>query len=349
MTGDRAFWRVQFAAWTLYAIINFLAALPVVSLDERWTMAVIKLVRAATGLGVSTLLWLLYLRVVHLDLRRVAAIALVASAIASQAWFFVDRTLLVTVITAIGLEAHWSWFPRGVELDYGFVLMAWSGAFLAVHYSTESATRQRQALERELALRDAQLTALSNQLSPHFMFNTLNSIRSLIAEDSERAREMVTRLSRFLNATLDAGHATTLEEELKTIRAYLAIQQVRFEDALDVAIEANPDAARCAVPTLCLQPLVENAILYGMPEPGGPMRLRITAMIAGDLLRIVIANTGTLAAPPAAGRPGVGLANARARLAAFFRAEPRLDLAQDGVWVRVLVEIERSERVTCVR
>lgn len=344
------FWRIQLAIWTLYGVIHFLAALPVVAPADRPTMAMIKLVRAVTGFGASALLWPLYRRVVHLGPGRVAAIALVASGAVSQLWFTVDRVLLVTLLGLTGLEVNWNWFPRGLELDYIFVLIAWSAGFLVVHYSREATARQRQGLERELALRDAQLKALSYQLSPHFLFNALNSIRSLIAEDTERAREMVTRLSQFLNATLDAGNATTLANELKTIGAYVAIQKVRFEAAMEVEIDASEDAERCAVPTLCLQPLVENAIQHGTREDGGPLRIRVSAEMDGARLRIAVANTGTLA-PAVDGdqRTGVGLSNTRARLVRFFESEPRLRLVQDGAWVRVEIEIDHPERIACAR
>jgi hypothetical protein len=344
------FWRIQLAIWALYGVIHFLAALPVVAPEDRPTMAIIKLVRAITGFGASALLWPLYRRMVRLGPGRVAVIALVASAAASQLWFTVDRALLVSLIGLAGLEVDWDWFPRGLELDYIFVLVAWSAGFLVVYYSREAAARQRQGLERELALRDAQLKALSYQLSPHFLFNALNSIRSLIAEDTGRAREMVTRLSQFLNATLDAGNATTLADELKTIRAYLAIQEVRFEAAMKVEIEASAEAARCPVPTLCLQPLVENAVQHGARGDGRPLCIRVSAEMKGERLRITVANTGTLAQPAGADRrEGVGLGNTRARLARFYESEPSLRLAQDGNWVRAEIEVDHPERVACAR
>jgi len=130
MSGRGAFWRIQIAAWSLYGIVHFLAALPVVAPEDRWTMAFIKLVRASSGLAVSSVLPPLYRRVARRDVRQVAVIGLLASAVASQLWFLVDRTLLVSLVPVLGLTIHWSWFPRGVELDYVFVLIAWSAGEL---------------------------------------------------------------------------------------------------------------------------------------------------------------------------------------------------------------------------
>ena len=348
MNNRATFWRIQLAAWTLYGVIHFLAALPIVAPEDLGTMAVIKLVRSITGFGISSLLPLLYRRVVHLRMTWIVIVAVVASAIASQGWFFVDRAIMIFVTNLAGLTVNWSWFPHGVELDYGFVLIAWSGAYFAVHYSQEAAARQRQALERELALREAQLAALNHQLSPHFLFNALNSLRSLIAEDTERAREMVTRLSRFLSATLGAGSETTLAEELQTLRAYWAIQKVRFEGALEMEIQTTPESERWRVPAMLLQPLVENAIRYGAGENGGPLRVRVTAEMNGATLEISVANTGRLEGrADRATRIGVGLANTRARLASFYGMAPRFDMIQDGAWVRARIAIDHPERIPC--
>jgi two-component system LytT family sensor kinase len=347
--NDRApFWRIQLAAWTLYGVIHFLAAIPAMAPADLGTIAVIKLVRAISGLAISSLLPLLYRRIVHLRMSWIVIVAIVTSAVASQVWFTLDRTLMITVTNLAGLTVRWSWFPHGVELDYPFVLIAWSGAYFAVHFAQEAAARRRQALERELALREAQLAALQHQLSPHFLFNALNSLRSLIAEDTERAREMVTRLSRFLAATLGAGGATTLGEELQTLRAYCAIQKVRFEEALEMEIVTTPECEQWRVPAMVLQPLVENAIRYGTGENGGPLRVRVTAAMNGSTLEICVANTGQLEGRSDRGaRNGVGLANTRARLAKFYGTSPRFELIQDGAWVRARISMDQPGSAPC--
>ncbi len=346
MKRSPSFWRIQIAGWSFYGVVRFLAALPVVAPEDLGTMAVIQLIRALTGLGVSALLAPVLRRALPLRTGGVLAIAVLASAIASQLWFLVDRTGMVTVTSLLGLTVRWSWFPRGVELDYPFVLLVWSGAFLVVHYANEATERRRHALERDLALREAQLGLLHQQLRPHFLFNALNSLRSLIAEDSGRAREMVTRLSRFLGATLAADHATTLGEELETLRAYLAIQKVRFEDALEVEIVTDAEAEPCRVPALLLQPLVENAIKHGAVEPSTPLRIRVSTALRNERLEIVVANTGRLVS---GGGGGIGLANTRARLEGFYGARSTFTLVPEGGWVRATITVMRPERIPCER
>jgi len=341
---DATFWRVQAAAWVLYGVIHFLAALPVVEPDGLASMAVIKAIRAATGFGTSLLLALLYRRLFDRSMPVVVTIVILVSAVASQLWFFADRFAMITIVNGIGLVLRWQWFPHGLDLDYGFVLLAWSAAFLVAHHSREAAVRHRQALERELALRDARLKTLNHQLSPHFLFNALNSLRGLIAEDPDRAREMVTRLSRFLSASLGAGHETTLAEELQTAQAYLAIQKVRFESALDAEIAASPQADACRVPAMLLQPLVENAVKHGAGLDGGPLSIRVGTELRDGRLLISVANTGRLVGSGRAA--GLGLSNTRARLASFYATRPSVAVRQDGPWVRAEITIDHPERTS---
>jgi LytS/YehU family sensor histidine kinase len=192
---------------------------------------------------------------------------------------------------------------------------------------------------------------LAYQLNPHFLFNTLNSIRALINEDRQRAREMVTALSGYLRYALVERplHVALLEEEVASVRGYLAIEQVRFEERLDARVDVEPAALRCEVPAFLLNPLVENAVRHGAAGTAGePLVLRVEARrVEPGRLRVVVENTGRWAGrrttEPAAGddgRPGgVGLANVRARLAVLHPADHRLDIEEADGRVRVVVEL----------
>src|SRR5206468_3138547 len=129
---------------------------------------------------------------------------------------------------------------------------------------------------------------------PHFLFNALNSLRALIGEDSCKAREMVTELSGFLRYSLLPASVAdvALGEELASLRQYLAIEQIRFERALDVTFSVEPAAERYRVPSFLLHPLAENAIKFGVRTSPMPLRLRVSARVAGNGLLIEMANTG---------------------------------------------------------
>lgn len=198
--------------------------------------------------------------------------------------------------------------------------------------------RSMAASRLESQLVQARLDALSSQLQPHFLFNTLNAISSLVRQQSnERAVEMIARLSHLLRHILQQSdtHEVPLEQELAFIEQYLRIEEVRFGDRLQVDVNVDDDCLRCHVPSLLLQPLVENAIRHGI-EPGAPHgRICIEAHRASGRLTVIVTNDGLGIAPStrsANEREGVGLRNTRARLTALYGAGYRfaLEPGEDG-------------------
>jgi two-component system, LytTR family, sensor kinase len=196
--------------------------------------------------------------------------------------------------------------------------------YYAFDYYGKYRDREVRAFELEAQLSQASLQALKMQLNPHFLFNTLNSISSLMYSDVESADAMLARLSEFLRMTLDSqlGHEIPLSREMEFIRRYLEIEQIRFEERLAMRFDIESDALSARVPTLALQPLVENAIHHGIaPRPqGGAIEIR--AFREGGRLHLSVADdgVGTDGQP----RERIGLANTRARLEQLYGAEQRL-------------------------
>jgi hypothetical protein len=249
------------------------------------------------------------------------------------------------------------WILDGALINGCLPLFGWSLIRLGLQYNTALREQRETALRAVAAARDAQLRMLAYQLNPHFLFNTLNSIRALINEDGQRAREMVTALSGYLRYALVERplHVALLEEEVASVRGYLAIEQVRFEERLDARVEIDPDTLRCEVPAFLLNPLVENALKHGAPSAAGaPLVLRVEArLVEPDRLRLVVENTGQWVGEKTAHSArdggddlpgGLGLANVRARLAALHPAEHRIEIEQADGRVRVVVELPARRR-----
>jgi hypothetical protein len=250
------------------------------------------------------------------------------------------------------------WILDGALVNGALPLFGWSLIRLGLQYNTALREQRETALRAVAEARDAQLRMLAYQLNPHFLFNTLNSIRALINEDRQRAREMVTALSGYLRYALVERplHVALLEEEVESVRGYLAIEQVRFEERLDAKVDVEPDALSCEVPAFLLNPLVENALKHGVVgAAGAPLVLRVHAqLVEPDRLRLVVENTGQWAGARTVtqsagesddGLPGgVGLANVRARLAALHPAEHRIEIEEADGRVRVLVELPARRR-----
>jgi len=203
------------------------------------------------------------------------------------------------------------------------------GALVALVHALDHYGRSReQASATEARLREAQLDLLRAQLQPHFLFNALNAISELVHEDPDRADRMIGRLSELLRATLETGTRSLvpLEDELRLVDHYLAIQRVRFGDRLTVTIDVPADCRRVEVPHFFLQPLVENALVHGLAPRAEGGWVRLSAERRGRQLVLRIEDDGVgLGAVQDAG--GIGLANSRARLSSIFGDTASLVLA----------------------
>jgi len=219
-------------------------------------------------------------------------------------------------------------------LDDFALFIAVFGAGLARSYAHRLRARQEEAiiLQAEKArlsaqLAEARLAALRTQLDPHFLFNTLNAISALVERDPRGVRRMIARLSELLRHSLDDATApeTPLRNELDFIGRYLEIMQIRFQGALEVEIGTDPAVLDALVPTLILQPLVENAIKHGVAEGERGGRIEIDARLDGETLVLRVCDDGR--GPARTIVEGVGLRNTRRRLEALYGTAARLEVA----------------------
>ena len=334
----KRFLLIQMALWIAYGIVHYLAALPAVTPDERPAIALARGSRALTGLGVTSLMWPVVSR---WNPRRgwtwtaLAALALAVGFV----WSILDRVLLVTMAAVAGIPIPWDRFPRGLELEHFFVLLAWTAAALVFRLWEREREMREALLEQQIAAREAQVRELAGRLQPHFLFNSLNTIRSFAAEDPERAREMLTRLAAFLRHALsiDPARPVPLAEEIESVRAWLWIEEARFEPELEVAFDVASEAGGVLVPPLILQPLIENALLHGESAADGVRRVRLEATRQDGRLRIEVASTGALAQ----GSPeGQGLGLTRSRMHHLYGRNARFDLSEREGWVVARLEID---------
>jgi two-component system LytT family sensor kinase len=204
--------------------------------------------------------------------------------------------------------------------------------FRSIGYYQRFREREHAAARLQAQLVEARLQALQMQLNPHFLFNTLNSVSSLMRSDPDSADEMLERLSSLLRITLAKGQAQKirLQEEMEVVQLYVSIQQLRFGDRVRHNIYVAPEVWDALVPTMVLQPIVENAYVHGIAKSLGGGTITIEADIKGDKLRISICNigTGTLPFQDAPARQGVGIANVRARLELHYGSRQSFSLRE---------------------
>jgi two-component system LytT family sensor kinase len=226
---------------------------------------------------------------------------------------------------------------HGPPLWFGFLnaLVIYLGvlaAGLARAYSLRLGARREQATQLQAQLAEARLEALRSQLDPHFLFNTLNAVSSLVERDPRGVRRMITRLSELLRYSMEDAREPeiTLRRELDLLDRYLDIMQVRFP-GLNVLRLLDDHALDVMVPSMILQPLVENAIRHGVEKMSEPGRIEIAALVEGPMLVLRVSDNGPGDEETAdASSGGVGLRNTRARLEQLYGADARFSLTRNA-------------------
>jgi two-component system, LytTR family, sensor kinase len=208
-----------------------------------------------------------------------------------------------------------------IAISLYFFIIAWASLYLALGYAREVREAERMASRYAQAAQDSELRSLRYQVNPHFLFNTLNSLSSLvISGQNAQAEAMIQNLSTFYRTSLssDPLEDVTLSEEVELQKQYLEIEAVRYPERLRTVIDIDPPLMNLHVPALILQPLVENAIKYGVSRTSRPVTVRISARQDGTKVLISVEDDGDIILADLAHGNGIGLANVRDRLEARF-------------------------------
>jgi signal transduction histidine kinase len=261
---------------------------------------------------------------------------------AATVFVTVDFALLVYVRPAaarFAVAPTWSGLRSALtQAVAAYAIIAAVSVAIALHARARDATR----LEGQLFA--ARLQVLRAQLHPHFLFNALHAISTLVDVRPHDARRMLARLGELLRAAVEFSDASEvpLTRELEWIEQYVELQQIRYEEQLDVDVEVAPEAMRAMVPPLLLQPLVENSIKHGVEKHAGGGRIAIAATRAGDTLTLRVRDNGP--GPGNASTNGVGLRNTRARLETLYGDASSVTLrAAEGGGAEAIVEIPFRE------
>ena len=250
------------------------------------------------------------------------------------------------------LGCYRAYFGFGFYIDLIIAALIIIGAHALLYYQKFRASELEQAsLKAQLA--QARLAALKMQLQPHFLFNTLHSISSLVLEDPPKANGMIARLGDFLRLTLDHSdeQLVTLKEETEFLRCYLEIEQVRFGDRLKVDFEIEPATLTAEVPHLILQPVVENAIQHAIAPRPTPGHINVEAKRTDDCIRLEVKDSGSgfSGTVDILDGPGVGLRNLRARLEQLYGGHYSFEITsrpEGGVTVTMQLPFRAKQRHT---
>jgi sensor histidine kinase YesM len=326
---NRAFWLLQSIGWSGYFFLRTISGF---ANSKGWIFLVHTLLLTATGYSLTLLMASLFRRLITLRPALTLALSLAAVVLASIA-FSVIETWSVSTFLNPNFQPEGVGYLGAILLDFA-LLAAWTALYYGINYFLllEEQIRQRERLESQAS--SAQLAMLRYQLNPHFLFNTLNSISTLVLlKQTERANAMLARLSSFLRYTLanEPTAKVTLAQEVETLKLYLEIEKMRFEDRLRPHFRIESETIGARLPSLLLQPLIENAIKYAVTPAENGGDIWITAQREGQAVRIEVADNGDGegADMVATASTGVGLANIRDRLAQAYGASHRFETKQN--------------------
>jgi two-component system LytT family sensor kinase len=353
------FWVGWIALWSLFGLVLFSEGFAEILLarhPELWRPLLFCSLTRAYGWALLSLVvqWLarrfpIERRAIHRALALHLLFSLVVSLAASTLiswvgfhlripWYLPDyrMALRTTVETTLFVDTFTYWM----------VLALWEALDSYLKYQKE----RRRALESTLHLSEltaqlarARLAALKNQLQPHFLFNTLNGIMALVRRhDATHAEEMLVRLSALLRFILrdSDSQEVSLGNELDFVRLYLSIEEIRFQDRLQVEIDVRPELFHAMVPAMCLQPLVENAIRHGIGRSSAAGKVTVRSERIGSNLTIEVEDNGSINGAKAATEGvGIGLSNTRARLHSLYGESAQLfiERADHGVTIARIV------------
>lgn len=324
----RLFWILNIAGWTGYTLAAWLGALAHEKPEAYFAVIVVS---AISGFLATLPLRLLYRALWARSVVILGSAALLSCYVIAFGWQWLRNVLYYDWLKNNWQPEHLMDYVGGVMGSF-YIMLCWSGLYFGIKYYQQLQEQTEQTLKAVAATHQAQLKMLRYQLNPHFLFNTLNAISTLILDGAnDTANQAVSRLSDFLRYTLDNDPMSrvTLGSELDALDLYLEIEKVRFGDRLIIEKDIDDRAERALVPSLILQPLIENAIKYAITpsEEGGT--LRITARVQQGTLAVQLSDTGPGLGNGNNGQKssGVGLKNTRERLQQLYGDEQAFTLA----------------------
>jgi sensor histidine kinase YesM len=337
---NRAFWILQTIGWSGYFSLRSLSGF---ANSMGWMWLVHTLLLTLSGYSLTLLLASLFRRLIRMRPAFTLILSLAAVILASSIFSVIETWSYATFLKPdskpVGVE-----YLGAILLNFT-LLAAWTALYYGINYYLllEDQIDQRERLESQAST--AQLAMLRYQLNPHFLFNTLNSISTLVLlKQTERANAMLARLSSFLRYTLanEPTAKVTLAQEVETLKLYLEIEKMRFEERMRPHFRIDPGTIGARLPSLLLQPLIENAIKYAVTPRENGADIWISASRVGPRVRIEVADNGDGSANEvsASQSTGVGLANIRDRLQQAYGEEQRFEArANEHGGFSVIVEI----------
>jgi two-component system LytT family sensor kinase len=350
---NKLFWTINISGWLILLVLTLLLLYSERLYDYKSVIGVT--ITYVVGFFVSVGLRYLYRRINYRNrsIFQTASIILAISVVVTHIWYFVDVGLSVAFYSFYG-EGE-ALIPKSLlrvesSVLYFFpIFAAWSTLYFLTKLWQDWSIQKERAEQANLLAHKAQLQMLRYQLNPHFLFNSLNSIRALVEADKETAKQVITELSEFLRYSLISMNLydVPLKDEIEAIRHYFAIQQIRYEERLAVSYNIQQEAEEFPVLSFLVYPVIENAVKYGMQTSSMPLRIELDAKVDDNKLIISVSNSGRwVEKHENQGRDkagtGTGLENVKQRLENAFPNSYSFEIIKNEGSVTVRIEITRN-------
>ena len=352
------YWAFQLGGWGTFALVNTFFAYSFDKLNDAESVQIY-----FGRLGIFVVLGLLVTHAMRFVIIRLNTLQ---KAFDKQIIQFLFITFCFSMIVSffnVKLMAFYGWLSSSeMEVQrknlfllvlsgafYFFVyFFIWNLIYFTYHYVTKSRKQQMDTLQLEALVKELELKTIKAHINPHFIFNALNSIRALIDEEPSRARRAITELSNILRSSLKAekGETVTFNEELKIVKDYLALENMRFEDRLQVVYEIDEDTLEQQVPPMMLQTLVENAIKHGISKQMGGGVVKIISEFEHGYHLLTVQNTGQLV--NGRSNEGFGISSTQDRLGLLYGDKAKFEIRQIDktlVEAKVMIPVTLNQHV----
>lgn len=327
------FWTLQFTGWLGYSLIVFIAIIrPQLSdVDFSLTRQLFNLlVESFSGFLLAYGQWLFIRKIVHLKIRTTLLFSFLSASILGLLYNVIKLSTYKVIVYQQQWNEAWNTLEFGGWLMFSLTTMfVWTSIFFIMLYNAKLQKEHEMLLRAQTSAKDAQLQMLRYQLNPHFLFNTMNAISTLILKrDNHKANEMVERLCDFFRYSLEQEtySESTFGEEIEFLNLYVSIEKVRFCERLSFCMNIHKSVLNARVPSMLLQPLVENAIKYAIEPNKKNGFIEILADKVFDQIRIEVRDSGNDFNNDNISGFGIGIANTKARLDAMFNGHYNIEI-----------------------
>ena len=338
------FWWLQIGGWLLYPVFIHLAYTPTEQFNNWLLLPSYYAWETFLGFILTLMLRELWKSLWQTSIWVAVLVNVFAVALAAEIWTVGKLVLYYQYFDYIKDQDFWKttgeWYPNSLT-----VIAAWSAIYYGFKYRNTLIERESSLLAAQAAAKDAQLRMLRYQLNPHFLFNTLANICALISDgNSKRAKDMTVELSEFLRYSLDNDPSQTnsVKDEIEIIKLYFNIEKIRYDNRLNYEIDIDSETEECQIPSMLLQPLVENAIKHAIAPSldGGNISISTKMSKSHLVLSVKDNGKGIQQQKTKRKRQGIGLTNTRERLSSFYGNKQKLELIDvdpHGLEVRITI------------